>query len=473
MKRIWQPGDIVRTLILAIFFMLVGIEGQPTEVQRLLESAQSYSDSGAPGQAASAMAQAAEQVPWRSDLWESAGVYALQAGDPQSALLYFQRASEDDLSPTGYIVWGDAAEQTGDMVGAIHHWEAATQRAVSSEEALVRLFKAHRQLGDYIAAADDLKTLIALQPSDPRWNYQLGLLLAAREPESALAYLELAAETDPELSAPVQAIADGIRSARRVDDPAFALVSAGRALASIGEWELAAAAFSRATKLRPDYAEAWAFFGEARQHTGGDGLPALTKAIQFDPTSFAANIFLALYWQRQEEYDQALVYLSNAADNAPKNPSLQIEIGNTLAILGKLDDAYKHYQRAVDLAPNDPANWRHLAAFSINYDYRLQEVALPVARQAVLIDPKDPASQDILGQTYARMEIPLLAERFFWRALEVDSGYAPAHLHLGALYLLQGDRSRAAYHLSKASALSLQDAPAAAEASRLLQRYFP
>jgi tetratricopeptide (TPR) repeat protein len=116
---------------------------------------------------------------------------------------------------------------------------------------------------------------------------------------------------------------------------------------------------------------------------------------------------------------------------------------------------------------------RQLAAFSINYDYRVQEVALPAARQAVLIDRKDPASQDIFGQTYARLENPLLAERFFKRALQADPDYAPAHLHLGALYLLQSDWSLAEYHLSRASTLSSLDAPAAAEASRLLQRYFP
>jgi tetratricopeptide (TPR) repeat protein len=258
-----------------------------------------------------------------------------------------------------------------------------------------------------------------------------------------------------------------------VDDPAFALVAAGRALASIGEWDLAAEALSKATRLLPDYAEAWAFLGEIQQHTDEDGLPALTEAIRLDPTSVAANSFLALYWHRQEKYDQALVYLTNAASYDPENPALQLEIGNTLAILGNLDDAHKHYQRAVDLAPNDPANLRQLAAFSINYDYRVQEVALPAARQAVLIDRKDPASQDIFGQTYARLENPLLAERFFKRALQADPDYAPAHLHLGALYLLQSDWSLAEYHLSRASTLSSLDAPAAAEASRLLQRYFP
>ena len=55
------------------------------------------------------------------------------------------------------------------------------------------------------------------------------------------------------------------------------------------------------TQSRPDYGEAWAFLGEARQHLPStseqqaQSLIELEKAYQLDPESIAANSFLGLY----------------------------------------------------------------------------------------------------------------------------------------------------------------------------------
>jgi hypothetical protein len=143
------------------------------------------------------------------------------------------------------------------------------------------------------------------QPSDPQSNYHLGLLLAARNRNLLWLFWNLP-RNGSELSSPVRALADGIRSARRADDPAFALVAAGRALASIGEWDLAAGPY-RSDRLRPDYAEAWAFLGKS-SNMQMKMVSSLTKAIE--TSLLLANGFLALYWRRQRNHDRGPWYTS-------------------------------------------------------------------------------------------------------------------------------------------------------------------
>ncbi len=46
---------------------------------------------------------------------------------------------------------------------------------------------------------------------------------------------------------------------------------------------------------------------------------------------------------------------------------------------------------------------------------------------------------DLMGQALFMLDDTLNAERFLLRALQTDPGYAPAHLHLGQVYLLEGE----------------------------------
>jgi tetratricopeptide (TPR) repeat protein len=270
---------------------------------------------------------------------------------------------------------------------------------------------------------------------------------------------------------------DTIRTAGLAGDPAQSLFESGRALASIGEWELAAEAFHQATLARPDFADAWAFLGEARQHVQDYSLnpvpPAeLDKALSLDASSLSANTLMALFYQRHARFDQALEYLHKVTDLYPQNPALQVELGEALALSGDLEAALLAYQRAVDLASGDPAYHRLLAGFCIRHEYRLREIGLPAARQAVLLDPQGPDSLDVLGQVLFILGDLTSAERFYLRALEADPDHTSAHLHLGLAYMLQGERERARQEWSLVLSLA-PGTPSADQAERLIKNYFP
>jgi tetratricopeptide (TPR) repeat protein len=304
----------------------------------------------------------------------------------------------------------------------------------------------------------------------------MGLLLAATQPGSAPELLEQAAGLDPRLAREAREIARNLQASGRAQDLAYTFLAGGRALAAHDDWDLAAEAFRRATVERPDWAEAWAFLGEARQHLPGPGhgrpeaLRCLEKALSLDPNSLTVNLFLALYWRRGDSYRLALAYMHKAAAVDPQNPALQAEIGSFLAEMGDLPAAQDSYQRAIELAPTEAAYWRFLAEFSLQHGIQVRQVALPAARRAVILAPRDPASLDVMGQTLYLLGDYTNAERFLSNALLVDPAYAPAHLHLGMNALMQGQTPSARRQLSLAISLAPQT-PLAEQAQRFLQRY--
>ena len=425
-------------------------------------------------EAAAHFAAAAERQPRRGDLWEAAGIYALQGGDPQRSEIYLERAALMQPSTNILIQLGDARKQQGDAYGAIEAWEQALQTGKVPSGLYWDLASAYLEQQDLASAARVLKMLAEREPGQAEVQFHLGMVSAAYEPEAALAYLSHAARLDPGLKDAVSRITRSITAARFADDPAYSLVSAGRALAGLGEWDLAAAAFHRAVQIRPDYAEAWAFLGEARQQAGMDGLAevdslqALQTAVELDPGSLSAQLFLAMYWQRQGEPEKAVQSLQAALQHNPERAILLAELGNALAAQGDLAAAYEAYQQAARQAPQNPSYFRLLAAFSLKYNYQPGVVALPAARRAVLLNTQDPQSLDMMAQVLIRLNDLCNAGRFARRALQVDPSYAPAHLHLGLIYRLQGQEQLAQQAFELARSLD-KGGPTAEQAERLLQ----
>jgi len=460
---------------------LLGIAPRPHSLARSLEGVREALESGLPSLAAAELVRVAEFQPWRTELWELAGGYALQGADIQAALTYLHHAvALNALSPRGYLVLGDVHQQAGDLEAALQSWDTAHQSGIQSGEIAPRLLAVHRAQGDTQAVIADLQALTNLRPADVEMRYQLGLYLAAHQPEEALAHLAQVADLEPVLKSQAEAVLSSIRAASRADDPAYILLESGRALASLGEWGLAAEAFQGAVDLSPGYAEAWAYLGEARQHLDPDGsasqtspgLAELNKAVQLDPASFVANTFLALYWQRQGETNRALQVLEEVNQLHPENPALLSELGNALAQTGNLQAALAAYQGAVRLAPDVPDYWRLLAGFSARYEYQIAAVGLPAARRAAALDPSNPANLDVLGQVQLLLQDFTSAERFFQRAVDADPSYAAGHVRLGLVYALRGEMERA-FNKWKQVELAAPGSAVADQAQRLIKSYFP
>ncbi|UCE00284.1 MAG: hypothetical protein JSV42_06050 [Chloroflexota bacterium] len=461
-------------LIPMILLMCLGVSSSWDPINLQLYKARSAVKKSDNRQASLAYAAAAGYSPWRLDFWELAGIFALETGNPQEAKSYLSRVSHSgELSAAGLKALGDIQKSEGDMQSAIKSWERAVLLTGDDIDLHTRLVNAYRQNEDLSSAVQHLSRISELEPTDIETNYQLGLLLAATKPEAALAYLTLAAELDPSLAENTSQLIQNIRFARNADDPSYSLVSAGQSLLSLEEWELAEIALEHAVEINPEYSDAWAYLGEALQHTGQGGFEEISNALHLDPESLAANTIMGLYWQRQDRFDLALIYLYAASQLDERNPALQAEIGNTLGQMGNLPSAEIHYRQSVELAPKNPSYWRMLANYYIQYETKLRDEGLAAARQAVILDPENPESLDVMAQIYLLLDNPLIAQRFLAKALSIDSGYAPAHLHMGLIHIIEGKSLEAYQRFSLARDLSDPESETAIQANRLLQTHFP
>ena len=357
----------------------------------------------------------------------------------------------------------------------------AVDRYGPSIQALEGLSYAHQEQGDLPAAIADLQALAELQPQDAQLLYRLGLLLAAQQPPAAQTYLDRAAQLDERYQPASAGLRRAVLSSRFAEDPAYTLLLTGRALAALREWSLAGQAFHQAVNLRPDYAEAWAYLGEALQHAdqgslvlpapnSSDGLPELSKALQLDPDSLAAHTFLAMYYARRGSFDQALEALRKAITLNPDNQSLQLQLASLLAASGELYQAKDTYLQAIQNTPQDPAFVRMLVQFCLDYDFEVAQTALPLARRLAGGYPADPANLDIMAQVLIQRGDLASAARFLERSLALDASYTPAWLHLGRARLLQGDRAGARTALRQVLALT-PGSSEAAQAERLIEDY--
>ena len=425
--------------------------------------------SGSYSQAASDFAAAAERLPWQPSLWERAGIAAVMAGQPREAIAFLETAqARGSISAWGWIYLGMAYDQAGNLSAGMAAW----QRALPLAEAFGNLGKAEQRLGDFPAAIADWRASLAQEPDSAAGHYNLGLLLATTDPAAAYPELQQAASLNPDLQAPIESLHADMDLALLSEDRAYQLVVAGRALAAAGYWDLAAEAFRNATAARGDYAEAWAWLGEACQHLGQEGGADIEKAVALDPNSALVQSLAGIYWQRQGQTGAALAAFRKAADLDPQNAAWQVALGSVYEQAGDLVSALDHYGQAVTLAPQDASTWKALAAFSVNNSVDVAGTGFPAAQKLLALAPDDWQARDLAGQATLDQGNRRDAEQQFLIAIGLAPAQAAPHLHLAWVYLLGGDLVSAQDQLFKAHSLD-PDGSSGWQAQRLLDQYFP
>ncbi len=470
----------LRILFISLFVALLGLSPIPRAASSLLSTAHRATLAGELLNTADSLAAVADYFPWRYDLNITAARYALEAGDAKAAIQYLERTETvSHLSIADLILLGDAYLQSGNQAEAEAIWQRVSKLGdpAAADQRLADLYLARK---DYSAAASYLQQLLLINPADVQLYFQIGKLYAVTDPGQALPFLAQAAALKSADASKAQALHDKIRTANLFDEPAYTALIVGRQLGDWGQWDLAQAAFQKAVSLRSNYAEAWAFLGEARQQvalqeTGAAadvGLPQLELALQLDRSSVSANTLMGLYWERQGDYAQAEKYLQNAIANNPTDPYLFTELGNILSKAGDLPAAQTAFESAIKNAPTDPLFYRQLAQFALDNQIQIRELALPAARHALLLDPHGASSLDLMAQVMLMLVDYQSAERFATDAVQADPQFAPAYLHLGTAFLYQGKILPAQQWLSRAEAIGA-DSWVAAIASRMMAYYFP
>jgi len=413
---------------------------------------------------------AAQRIPWRSDLFELAGDIYYNAKEYSRAEAAYQRAFQRGaLSPEGWVAWGDVVYLNGDVEHAIAIWEQALEQGSSLPDLYSRLAEIYQSRGDLPAATAALQKYVSAHPQDASAHYRLGLLLALSDPDAAQSELESASATDPAFGPAAETLGAALGLALQNDSDSRRYVIIGRGLGLVNEWKLARHAFESAVEADGSDAEAWAWVGEAKQQTGepNGGLTELDRALALDASLPAVRGLRGLYFQRVGNFRQALVEFENAVSLEPKNPAWYVSLGEAHSKNGDLIRALQAYQTATVLAPENPGYWRLLAIFCAQNNVNVKDVGVPAAQKAVILAPEDPASLDVLGWLLTLDGRHEEAARMLTRALELDPNDASAHIHMGMLYLQRNDRASAYEHLIRARDLGNQ------EAALILKQYFP
>ena len=461
----WLVPTTVAVLLAAIFLPLVYTGYAAIKRGEAEFAAKNYLS------AAESFEQAARLLVWRSDLWEKAGI-AAGAGENLSDAITFLKRSPN-LSEQGWLVLGYSYVNTGDLSSARKAYQQGLQFH-DSASLYAGLAFIHRQQKDWPAESDALKNQIRLDAKrgDAYAHYRLGLLLTFLETEQALPELMLASSLDPETDSAVQTLRAALNLATTQADPSQQLVTIGRTLGLVQEWDLSIAAFEKAITLNAENAEAWAWLGEAKQQTGQDGRVELDRAVSLDHTSAVVRGLRGLYWNRQQRYSQMLAEYLLAAEYEPQNPAWQASIGDAQIKRGDLPAALTAYQKATELAPNESTYWRLLAIFCAENNVYVEDVGLPAAQNAVLFAPDDPDALDALGWSYLSSGRYANAEQTLLDVVDRFPDHLPAHIHLAMTYLAQGNQAAAFTELTY-----VRDADANGSnglfARQLLERYYP
>jgi tetratricopeptide (TPR) repeat protein len=426
-----------------------------------------------PEKSADFLATMAVWEPWRPGLWQQAGSMALRSGDVQLAIVDLEKAQKlNQLDDAGRQALGEAYWTVQRWDEAVQIWTPLMEQHRAPVEIYQRAVNLRLLTGWVEEAARWASAWWATFPQDGRAAYFLGLASLPFDESGAQTALEAASSLDPAWSANVSVLNRALSKLTIESPPEAHLVEIGRALGSIGEWNLALVSFDKAKTLNPQYAEAWAFSSEAKQQLHQDGNPDLEKALALAPDSPVIQALAAVNYRRQGDSAQALERFNRASTLEPDRAIWQIEIGNTYADSHNIQKGLEYYQAAARIEPQNPLVWRLTAQFCLDNELQIRETALPAARQAVDLAPEDPANLDMIGQVMSALQDEISAERFLQQAIEKDLDYAPARLHLAQLYLRQGRLDWARYHLALAARPVGQDTEASLMAKRLLARYF-
>jgi len=384
------------------------------------------------------------QQPWQANLWIRLAEKQIQNGDLDDAIESFKVAdSISALTVDQTILLGQVYWDTNQLENAYATWQTViTQKDMRAED-LPALVQIQQSKNDWFGA---YQTLLKWKEIDPE-NKDLVLPLAFSqiifEPEAAITTITNSNNRK------IQALLPEIELIIQEENPVYEMVLSGNLLASIGEWNYASAAYAYATRLDPEYAEGWALYGNALINSGKDGLPALNKALTISPKSVITRAFLASYWRTQNDFERSLEMYQELSSDEPGQAIWQQELGNTYILAGNVDKALQAFVKTTKIAPEDSYYWINLARFCGEYKIEIQEIGLPAARQALLIDENNWEAFDTLGWLFLILEDYTSAERFLTSAYQEAPESAMVNLHLGQLFYFQNKTQLSTYFLKR------------------------
>jgi Flp pilus assembly protein TadD len=148
------------------------------------------------------------------------------------------------------------------------------------------------------------------------------------------------------------------------------------------------------------------------------------KAVRADPSSSAAQRFLASILTQSGRAHEALPHAQRAVEFNPMDSDCHLQLGTVLAEQGQMESAINETRRALELGPENPAAYNSLLVYLSKLGR--SEEAISVVRDALTVTPFNVELHHGLGVALAKKEDFATAANHFVYALLLRPDLAPA-----------------------------------------------
>lgn len=184
-----------------------------------------------------------------------------------------------------------------------------------------------------------------------------------------------------------------------------------------------------------------------------------------------ALAFLGDTWRERGEARVAITAYQRALEIAPDDPAVLANMGLAYAGAGDWVQAVATYRRSVGLDPRQPLTLINLGlALEAQNDVAGARTAY---EQALAVDPREAVAMLNLGNLYFRQGNAERASELYRQAIASNASLAPAHFNLARVYALQGGLAQARAQVEWGLAFEPENADGQAlltELARLLRR---
>jgi len=237
-------------------------------------------------------------------------------------------------------------------------------------------------------------------------------------------------------------------------DPDFAAAHAGlaRAWVDLTNWGTldfqetlpkVQVQINKALEIDPQLPDAWVlkawirFWSDPVRRDRAGTVEDLRRALELEPGNARASQWLAQVLGQMGQRDEAVRVLEEAIERDPLSVALRIQMGNTLEVLTRFEEAEANYSLAVELAPNDPNAVGQLAGFRQNRGELAKAVVLN--GQVLELDPLDPEAPALLWVEYMHMGDDERAEAWLAETIRRDPEAEVGPLVRAALAYYRGE----------------------------------
>jgi len=371
-----------------------------------------------------------QRTPNQPDALNLLGIVSAKQGQADNAEKYFRAALR--ANPSLAAAWLNLAklyEERGDADRALQTLEDAGKRAPHEPRLLAEAADLLAAKENYTEAARLLETIPAQARTSDQWEMLGRVYLSAGSLPKAEESLRQVLSAKP----------DWVPILRQL---------AGIALKE-GEDRRAGEYMQRAVRVAPNSPDLLYEYAQVCLHNGfsGEAVRSMRRALLLDSNRPEFLYLLGQALMDTPDYHDALPYFKEYVEKRPDDANGEASLGWSLYLEQKFDESKHHFEKAVEMNPNQEDAWYHLGMIAFESGDR--ERAIEILDRSVQLAPRDARPHLGLGLLYVRSEDTYSVAR---KELETAAGLDPeepkTHYQLSQLYTRLGEAELAQKELS-------------------------